>query len=405
MKNARPLLLAASAVALLVSACSQAPADLKGPTLAPQFGTADEDVGVDVAVSSVDHVYVLSDQDLECDESVPQRVLLRRYDSGGNLAWNKQVIFSEYNYDTECEDLRARILQTDAQGNTYVLVSHSGISDDVRYYITYNLYKYDAAGNLLTRIDNIGKNYWAFEEPDAEHENAIDMAVDGGGNVYLAYESSEFDYGSSESSTTNLVSKYSTTGARQWQRVSTVGLPYGITVSSSGSVYVVGTTGIARYTNSGSLTWSKAADNSKGVRSGDIVISGYHVYTRSVKDIRKYDGTGKQLWLKTQAGLDTIVLQDMTGDANGNLYLSGKYQVSTGNFNAFTRKLNSSGSVIFTKTYGTTAYDDALGVATLNGSEIYLTGETQGSLAHPNRGGRDGYLRKLDSSGNTVWTR
>jgi len=60
-----------------------------------------------------------------------------------------------------------------------------------------------------------------------------------------------------------------------------------------------------------------------------------------------------------------------------------------------------------TKTYGTPKYDDARGVASLGG-EVYVTGETQGSLAHPNRGGpedRDGYLRKLSSSGSALWTR
>jgi hypothetical protein len=193
-----------------------------------------------------------------------------------------------------------------------------------------------------------------------------------------------------------------------WQRTSTVGTPYGITVSSSGSVYVVGTTGVARYTSSGNLTWSKAANNSKGVleNAGNIVVSGSYIYTRSGKDIRKYDGNGKQLWLRTQSGLNTIVVQDMDGDGSGNLYLSGKYlPASTSKMSAFVRKLSASGSILWTKTYGTPAYDDARGIATITGSEIYTTGETQGSLAHPNRGGRDGYLRKQSSSGGLVWTR
>lgn len=95
----------------------------------------------------------------------------------------------------------------------------------------------------------------------------------------------------------------------------------------------------------------------------------------------------------------------MDGDGSGNLYLSGKYQVSTGNMSAFARKLNTSGSILWTKTYGTPAYDDACGIATTSGSEVYTTGETQGSLAHPNKGERDGYLRKLNPSGVPIWTR
>lgn len=404
MKYTRPLLLAASALALFISACSQ-PADIQAPDLTAQFGTANDDIGVDVAVPSVDRVYVLSDQSGPfCDESAVQRVLLRRYDGRGTLVWNNQVTSLPNDYD--CTDLRARVLGADAQGNTYALVSQKGDTGDVRRYAHYDLYKYDVTGKFIKKVD-IGSNYWDFGA-DAEHENAIDMAVDSSGNIYMAYEAGFYDFESDSVTKANLVVKYATTGVKQWQRVSTVGLPYGITVSSSGSVYVVGTKGLARYTNSGDLTWSKAADNSKGLLSGDVVVSGSSIYTRSVRDIRKYDGSGRQLWLKTQAGLNTIVVQDMSGDGNGNLYLSGKYEASAGNFSAFARKLNSSGSALWTRTYGTPEYDDARGIATLSGSEVYVTGETQGSLAHPNRGGyenRDGYLRKLSSSGNPLWTR
>ncbi len=100
-----------------------------------------------------------------------------------------------------------------------------------------------------------------------------------------------------------------------------------------------------------------------------------------------------------------MVFQDVTGNGSGNVYLSGKYSADGGNFDTMTRKLNSSGTVLFTKTYGTPAYDDARGIATISGSEVYVTGETQGSLAHTNRGGQDGYLRKLNASGNPIWTR
>ncbi len=61
--------------------------------------------------------------------------------------------------------------------------------------------------------------------------------------------------------------------------------------------------------------------------------------------------------------------------------------------------------MVWTKPFGTSAYDDALGIATITGSEIYTTGLTKGSLAHTNIGGEDGYLRKFSSSGGRVWTR
>jgi hypothetical protein len=235
--------------------------------------------------------------------------------------------------------------------------------------------------------------------------------IDGGGNIYVARQKADFSEDYCSATRSNVVAKHSPSGALLWQRTSTVGVPYDITVSSSGSVYVVGTTGLARYSSSGGLTWRKAANNSKGIlaNAGNIALSGSYIYTRSGKDIRKYDGTGRQLWLKTQSGLNTIVLQDMDGDGSGNLYVSGKYdadaRTNVVNMNAYVRKLSAGGSILWTKTYGTPAYDDARGVATITGNEIYTTGETQGSLAHTNIGGRDGYLRKQNSSGNPIWAR
>ena len=80
-----------------------------------------------------------------------------------------------------------------------------------------------------------------------------------------------------------------------------------------------------------------------------------------------------------------MVAAGMTTDVKANLYLAGKYSSSSRGRDVFTRKLSSSGSTVLTKT-GTTAYDDANGIATLNGSEIYLTGATQGALVPPYRG-------------------
>ncbi len=95
----------------------------------------------------------------------------------------------------------------------------------------------------------------------------------------------------------------------------------------------------------------------------------------------------------------------MTGDTGGNLYLVGKVSTASSNRDAFVRKLSASGSVLWTKQYGTSSYDDARGVATLDGSAVYTAGATKGSLAENNRGGIDGYVRKVDGSGNRVWTR
>jgi hypothetical protein len=393
------------------------PADLSAPTLEPQFGTADDDRGVDVATVSTGRIYSLSQQSgylYEDDGSgsvyesgTYDKAVLRRYDGSGNLTLSKEIngITCDWYYDYDCSSFKTKSLHLDSKGYVYVLQTHKFYNEEYHYnFVSHAVTKYDALGNY---IDSFSVGGDGEEGSSDVSMDSMSAAVDGNGNIYAAGKQHTFDHNAESGYTTNIVAKYNTNGALLWQRTSTVGTPYGITASSTGSVYVVGTTGIARYTSSGGLTWRKAANNSKGIlaNAGNIAISGSYIYTRSGKDIRKYDGNGKQLWLKTQSGLNTIVVQDMAGDGSGNLYVSGKYQVSSGNMSAYVRKLNASGSILWTKTYGTPAYDDALGVATITGSEIYTTGETQGSLAHTNIGGRDGYLRKQNSTGGLVWNR
>ena len=225
----------------------------------------------------------------------------------------------------------------------------------------------------------------------------IDIAVDSAGNLYVAKVVSD----SASSVRRNVIAKYSASGNLVWQVFSTVGTPLSISVSSNGNVYVGGSTGVARYTNAaGSQSWKISGD------TRDIAAVGTNtVYARNLTTVRKLDATGKQLWSKAQTGLSGLVIGDMTTDSSANVYITGKYGPSS-NRDVFVRKLSaSSGTTAYSKVFATSAYDDGRGIATLSGSEVYVTGETQGSLAHANYGGSDGYLRKMDANGNRVWTR
>ena len=338
-------------------------------------------------------------------------VSLRRYDASGKLIWKRQLDSAScYLGDYYCgyPKLDALAIGTDSRKYSYALVTASfnssayggceAESDHDDHYV----YKYDAAGRKVKSI-YVGSS----GDPSGGTTNiaptaAADLAVDGSGNFYIVRQNADFGDDACRADLTNVFAKYSTNGSLLWQRIATVGTLSSVSVSSRGDVYVTGSTGVAKYTSSGNLTWTKSGE------AFEAAASGTNVYLRSYKTstVRKLDANGKQLWSKTQSGLSGMVIGAMIADANGNIYLTGKYNASSSNRNIFTRKLNSSGRVLWTKTFGTSAYDDARGIATLNGSEIYLTGATQGALAHPYRGGdNDGYIAKLSGSGNPVWKR
>ena len=404
--------LAALALTLTLGACST-PADLTTPTLVPQFGTSENDYGVDVAYASTGRVYVLSElggytyDEYGYESGSLDDAILSRYDSSGNLIWSREVDSAGCSFDDyDCDDtgLKANTLVADARGYSYALTTYDYVAGDCAQVTNHSVHKYDASGNLVRSVSVGGGGSPFGGSTGATQSDAVDLAVDGSGNMYVVRQEADFYDDYCEATFTNVVAKYSPTGTLLWQRTSPVGTLYGVTVSSNGLVYVAGSTGVAKYTNAGNQSWKISGD------TRDITAVGTNtVYARNLTTVRKLDANGKQLWSKAQTGLSGLVIGDMTTDSSANVYLTGKYNASSTNRDVFTRKLAaSSGATSFSKTFGTSAYDDARGVATLNGSEVFITGATQGPLAPPYQGrtnSNDGYVRELSSSGNPVWTR
>ncbi len=271
------------------------------------------------------------------------------------------------------------------------------IVGDEAFQQDYNITKVDSSGKIVKRfqVGATGTNFASAED----EQDFLGVAVDKDGNVYVAKAQFDFSFDFEKTTRTNVVAKYSTNGGLLWQRPSRVGVPKAVAVSSAGNIFVVGSTGLSKYAPSGTLLWTKAG------AGDDVTVSGSYVYVRQGGTLRKYDGNGKQLWSKAQTGLSSPVFTDLSGDGSGNVYLAGNVATAGGGRDAFTRKVNGSGSVLWTKLFGTGANDYVGGVSTITGSEVYVTGSTQGSLAHANYGGSDGFLRKMDANGNRIWTR
>lgn len=80
-------------------------------------------------------------------------------------------------------------------------------------------------------------------------------------------------------------------------------------------------------------------------------------------------------------------------------------QRARGGRDAFIRKYDTAGNVVWTRQFGT-ARDDSAYQVSVDGSGVYVTGNTAGRLAgSKNAGGTDGFIRKYDVDGNVLWTR
>jgi len=104
--------------------------------------------------------------------------------------------------------------------------------------------------------------------------------------------------------------------------------------------------------------------------------------------IIKRDPNGNLIWQKTLNGSGFKYGHSLTTDSQGNIYLLGWYYgnssvnggwLSTyGNYDCFLIKLNSSGNVVYTSTFGSGGYDYPFGVAVNSSGEAFVAGKYNG---------------------------
>lgn len=121
--------------------------------------------------------------------------------------------------------------------------------------------------------------------------------------------------------------------------------------------------------------------------------------------LRKYDLDGNVVWNQFGAGGDTYA-QAVAVDGSG-LYVAGytRFPQDPGfNADAFLWKYDLDGTVVWSRQFGTPEIDYASAVV-LDDSGIYVGGLTFGTFPGETGAGADAYVRKYDRDGNVLWTR
>ncbi len=114
----------------------------------------------------------------------------------------------------------------------------------------------------------------------------------------------------------------------------------------------------------------------------------------------KYDSSGNLIWQRTWGGNGEDIAQGVASDPGGNIYVTGH---TTGfgavSEDAFLLKFSSSGDLVWQRIWGSTVDDEVFGIAVDSSANIYLTGHTSSSGA----GGNDVFLLKFASDGGLLW--
>ncbi|MFQ5873158.1 MAG: SBBP repeat-containing protein, partial [Dehalococcoidia bacterium] len=174
------------------------------------------------------------------------------------------------------------------------------------------------------------------------------------------------------------IRKYSDDAGELWTRqfgTAEVDQPTGLTLDSTGNVYIAGST--------------------LGVLPSQSQIGSTDIF------VRKYNSDGEEVWT-LQAG--TTEADDVAGiaaDQTGNLYLAGSTrgaladETHLGGSDAFLQKYALDGELIWTRQFGSVGSDEVLAVAVGPSGGVYVTGVSQGVT----------FLRKYDSEGALIWSR
>jgi hypothetical protein len=305
----------------------------------------------------------------------------------------------EYNGPGDSED-EARAVAVDLQGNVYC----TGYSIGDATGADYATLRYDSVGNLI----------WEqrYNGPGNSSDKAVALAIDDWGGVYVTGFS-----GGDTSGLDYLTLKYDTSGTLIWERRyngsgNSADGPNDLKLDSEGNVYVTGSsfglgTGLdfltLKYNTEGTLLWARQYDfGSEGAAAlhvdefENVYVTGSGLGEEFYEYVTvKYDSSGAEAWVRRYAVSGNVenYANDVTVDQEGNVIVTGFTDQEIHDpldYDYCTVKYDSSGNLLWERTYHCGVGDQAHAVATDNVGNIFVTGGPCGTL-------------KYDPMGNLLW--
>jgi uncharacterized delta-60 repeat protein len=370
-----------------------------------------DDVASAIAVDSSGNVYVTGSS-IGSGTGLDYATI--KYDSSGQEQW---VV--PYNGPADGDD-HAEAIAIDNSGNVYV----TGWSVGSGTYFDYATIKYNSAGKQL----------WVarYNGPENDFDQAIAIAVDSSGNVYVTGAS-----WSLSTSNDYATIKYNSTGQRQWiahynDPGDGIDNATAIVVDSSGNVYVTGTSSGAyfdyatiKYNSGGQEQWvaryngpGNDADGATAIAiddPGNVYVTGFSVGSGGHYDYAtiKYNSAGQEQWVARYdgPGNDWDLAGDIAVDGSGNVYVTGSSVGTTyPDYDYATIRYDSAGQEQWIARYNGPGNGEDNGVALAIGGSgnVYVTGSSVGSGAaydyatiKYNSAGQEQWAARYDGPGNS----
>ncbi|MEW6467919.1 MAG: T9SS type A sorting domain-containing protein [Bacteroidota bacterium] len=340
-------------------------------------------------------------------------IYVQKLSSSGSFIWAKAF------GGTSSES--ASSIAVDASGNIYLCGYFQGAVDfdpgAASVYIS-------ATGNnnaFLEKLDASGNFVWVKTfSSSIGGELGAALGLDAAGNIYFTGQywlTVDFDPGSGVANLNSagmgdvFITKFTPAGNLVWAK--SAGGPgqdavNDMEVSSTGKLYLVG-------------NFDAGGDFDPG--PGVSTLS-----TQGGKDIFifKLDSTGAFVWAGSMGSNLNDEGNSLDIDPFENVYSIGVFRdtvdfdpgsgvsnaISQGSEDIFVQKLNSSGALVWAKTFGGTGVEVGYGISADMNGNVYTTGEFDapgdydpgpGTVTLTPMGGADAFIQRLDNSGNYVW--
>ena len=342
-----------------------------------QIGTSSNDGSFGVDTDTAGNVYLLSRTNgslAGANAGIGNDVVLSKYDQRGIRLW--QIQFGSFALDNAFVDPRV-----DNSGDVviagYTTDDLGGLNadppDDILPSADAWIAKYDSNGNQL----------WIEQFGTDDYDEIFALDIDSEDNIYTTGWTLGSLEGTNAGSYDIWLAKYDTDGNQLWiEQFGTNDFDWSwdIAVDPNDNIYATGwTLGSLEGTNAGS----------------------YDIW------LAKYDTDGNQLWIEQfgTGGDDAALGMDV--DELGNYYLTGYTdgdltgQGNAGSYDAWVAKYDSNGNQLWLEQFGTSELDNAVEVS-VSGSDVFVTGFTEGSLGSTNAGSYDAWIGRFSATDGTL---
>ncbi len=315
------------------------------------------------------------------------------------------------------------IFQTTWGGSDYDYAYGVAVDPSGSSYLTGFTYSFGPAGPgweviFLAKFDPSGGLQWQRIWGGSLGDEAAGIAVDPSGNSYMTGYTRSFGRGndcSGHACNDLILLKFDSSGSLVWQRTwgsNSSEQGYGVAVDSSGNIFAVGNAygkgAVLKFDGSGSISWQRTLNATTGAvatdSAGNAYVAGTSDYISDKGNdalLVKFNSAGTLQWAKTWGGTSDERARSVALDSQGNIYLTG----STGSFgapsyNVFILKFDSSGGLLWQRTWGGGGGDEGYGITADSLGNIDVTGA---DFSFNGAYGSHVLLLQLNSSGQLLW--